>query len=154
MQLVPHIVKHLQEFYEGSNWTASDLKAQLKDITWQEATTKVSNLNTIAVLVYHINYYVEATLKVLEGQPLNAHDNYSFNCPPIKSKVAWDDLMSKVFNDAVTFINLLEKLPEHLLWQDIANPKYGNYYRNIQGIIEHNYYHLGQIVVLKKIIRR
>lgn len=30
--------------------------------------------------------------------------------------------------------------------------KNGSYYRNFCGIIEHFYYHLGQIVVIKKIL--
>ena len=30
--------------------------------------------------------------------------------------------------------------------------KYGNYFRNLTGIIEHLHYHLGQIVLIKKLI--
>jgi len=30
--------------------------------------------------------------------------------------------------------------------------KYGNYYRNFHGIIEHCHYHLGQIVLIKKML--
>ena len=48
---------------------------------------------------------------------------------------------------------MLEKLPENRLWENIADPKYGDYYRNIQGIIEHNHYHLGQIALMKKIVK-
>ncbi|HAI83731.1 MAG TPA: DUF1572 domain-containing protein, partial [Chitinophagaceae bacterium] len=29
----------------------------------------------------------------------------------------------------------------------------GTYYRNILGLIEHTHYHLGQIALIKKIIR-
>ncbi|GAA4794839.1 hypothetical protein GCM10023231_24020 [Olivibacter ginsenosidimutans] len=30
--------------------------------------------------------------------------------------------------------------------------QYGTYLRNIEGVIEHGYYHLGQIVLIKKLI--
>lgn len=30
--------------------------------------------------------------------------------------------------------------------------KYGSYYRNIDAMIEHSYYHLGQIVLINKIL--
>jgi hypothetical protein len=43
-------------------------------------------------------------------------------------------------------------LPENKLEEVFDDKKYGNYYRNITGIIEHNHYHLGQIVLIKKII--
>jgi uncharacterized damage-inducible protein DinB len=153
MQTIKHIVKHLREFYNGGNWTASNLKSQLKDITWQEAITEVYGFNTIAILVFHINYYVQATSKVLQGNPLDANDKYAFDCPPINSKEDWEQFKTDIFKDAENFSQLLEKLPEHTLWADIADPKYGDYYRNIQGIIEHNHYHLGQIVLLKRIIK-
>ena len=153
MKTIAHITKHLREFYTGGNWPASDLKSQLEGITWHEATTKVYGFNTIAILVFHLNYYVDATLKVLQGHPLDANDKYSFDCPPISSKEAWDSLVSKAFTDASTFTSLIEKLPETTLWENLADPKYGDYYRNIQGIIEHNYYHLGQIALIKKIVQ-
>jgi hypothetical protein len=46
----------------------------------------------------------------------------------------------------------VEQLPEARLWDDFSNGKYGNYYRNITGIIEHLHYHLGQIVLIKKML--
>ena len=153
MQTIAHITKHLRDFYSGNNWTASNLKTQLDGITWQEAKTTVYGFNTITVLVFHINYYVEATLKVLQGQPLDANDTFAFDCPEINSKEDWDALVTKVFTDAENFANLLEKLPENRLWENIADPKYGDYYRNIQGIVEHNHYHLGQISLIKKIVK-
>ena len=153
MQTIAHITKHLRDFYSGNNWTASNLKTQLEGIAWQEAATTVYDFNTVAVLVFHINYYVEVTLKVLQGHPLDAHDKFAFDCPEINSKEDWDALVTKVFTDAENFASMLEKLPENRLWENIADPKYGNYYRNIQGIIEHNHYHLGQIALIKKIVK-
>ena len=153
MQTIAHITKHLRDFYTGDNWTASNLKTQLEGITWQEATTTVYGFNTIAVLVFHINYYVEATLNVLQGQPLDANDTFAFDCPKINLKEDWDALVTKVFTDAEAFASLIEKLHENTLWENIADPKYGDYYRNLQGIIEHNHYHLGQIALIKKIVK-
>ena len=43
-------------------------------------------------------------------------------------------------------------MPEERFFEDMADPKYGSWYRNIHGIIEHAHYHLGQIVLLKKLI--
>jgi hypothetical protein len=43
--------------------------------------------------------------------------------------------------------------PEDILGADFGDPKYGSYYRNLHGIVEHTHYHLGQIVLVKKIIQ-
>ena len=99
-----------------------------------------------------MNYFVRAALDVLEGKPLNAHDKYSFDLPEIQSREDWEKLLDKIWADAEKFASLVEQLPESRLWEDFTDSKYGNYYRNIHGIIEHTHYHLGQIVLVKKII--
>ncbi len=124
----------------------------MADVTWQQAITKVYSFNTIAALVYHMNYYVGAVLKVLLGEPLNASDKYSFDHPPILSQQEWEELLNKTWTDAENLSILLEQLPESKLWETFTDEKYGNYYRNIHGIIEHCHYHLGQIVLIKKIL--
>ncbi|MEW7291669.1 DinB family protein [Aquimarina sp. 2304DJ70-9] len=152
MNLKAQMAKHFREVHFGGNWTYSNLKDNLAGITWQQATTKVYSFNTIATLVYHINYYVDAVIKVLQGGPLDAKDKYSFDHPPIQSAEDWEKLLNKTWTDAENFASLIEQLPESTLWENFTEEKYGNYYRNIHGIIEHTHYHLGQIVLLKKIL--
>lgn len=152
IELTGQIAKHFREIHFGGNWTSVNLKDNLADITWQQATTQVYSFNTIAALVFHMNYFVTAALKVLEGNPLDAHDKFSFDLPPIRSQEDWQKLLDKTFTDAEKFAGLVEQLPESKLWEDFTDKKYGNYYNNIHGIIEHNHYHLGQIVLIKKIL--
>lgn len=153
MALIQEIAKHFRDVYFGNNWTAVNLKNTLADVTWQEATTKVNGLNTIATLVFHINYYVDPVLKVLQGGPLIASDKLSFDLSPITNANDWKRLVTKVITDAERFAGEIEKLTEAKLFDDFADSKYGSYYRNLHGIIEHTHYHLGQISLIKKLIR-
>jgi hypothetical protein len=153
MNLPSQIAKHFKDVYFGGNWTCSNLKDNLSDVTWQEATTKIESFNTIATLTFHVNYFVEAALQVLQGKPLDAHDKFSFDHPPVNSQQDWQKILDKCWGDAETFAAQIEQLPAGKLWEDFTDKKYGNYYRNLHGIIEHSHYHLGQIVILKKLIR-
>ena len=153
MNYTKQIANHIRQVHFGGNWTASNLKDQLADLTWQDAITKVYDFNTIATLVFHINYYISGLLTVLEGGDLEIRDKYSFEHPPIQSEQDWQELLHKVFKQAEVFASLIEQLPDNKLWEDFTQEKYGNYYRNFQGIIEHTHYHLGQIVLIKKIIQ-
>jgi uncharacterized damage-inducible protein DinB len=152
VNLTGQIATHFREVYFGGNWTSSNLKEALADVTWQQATTQVYSFNTIATLVYHTNYYVSAVLKVLQGGPLDAKDKYSFDHPLIQSKEDWEGLLDKTWRDADNFARLIEQLPQSKLGETFMDEKYGNYYRNLHGIIEHIHYHLGQIVLIKKIL--
>ena len=152
MHTPTHIATLFRGVNFGGNWTAVNLKDTLAGVTWQQATTQVHGFNTIAALVFHINYYVSAVLKVLQGGLLEAHDKYSFDLPPVTSAEDWGKLLDKSWTDAVNFANAIGQLPEHKLWEDFTDKKYGNYYRNLHGIIEHTHYHLGQIVLIKKML--
>ena len=154
MSLTAQIAKHFRDVHFGGNWTSVNLKEALADVTWQQATTKIYSLNTIATLVFHMNYYVSAVLKVLEGGPLDAHDKYSFDHQPILSQEDWEKLLNKTWTDAEKFAGLIEQMPESKLGETFSDEKYGTYYKNLHGIIEHIHYHLGQIVLIQKILQQ
>jgi uncharacterized damage-inducible protein DinB len=153
MNICPQIAKHFREIHFGGNWTWSNLKDNLSGIDWKEATTKVQSFNTIAALVYHMNYYVSIVLKVLQGEPLVGSDKFSFDHPAVRSQEDWDKLTEKVFTEAERFAVLVEQLPDSKLEEIFIEEKYGTWYRNLHGIIEHTHYHLGQVVIIKKLLR-
>jgi uncharacterized damage-inducible protein DinB len=150
MNQTAQIAKQLRDVYFGGNWTGVNLKGTLADISREQATARIYSFNTIAALVFHMNYYVGAILRVLQGGPLDAHDQQSFDHPPVLSDKDWEELLIKTWLDAESLIHQIEQLPDQKLWDDFSDKKYGNYYRNLHGVIEHNHYHLGQIVLIKK----
>lgn len=152
MNLTAQIAKQFRDAYFGGNWTSVNLKESLSGLTWQQATTQVYSFNTIAILVFHMNYYVGVAMKVLQGGPLDGHDKYSFDCPAIQSQEDWEKLLDKTWADAESFASLIEQFPENKLGGTFSDEKYGSYYRNLHGIIEHMHYHMGQIVLIKKIL--
>lgn len=154
MKLMDRLSKHLREVYFGGNWTGANLKDTLADVSWEEATSQVEDLNTISALVYHIGYYVTAVLGALRGEPLESSDEVSFDLPPIRSKADWERLLAKTYQDAESMASLLETLPDSKLDEYIAEEKHGKYYRSLQGILEHSHYHLGQVALIKKILRQ
>ena len=152
MNTTVQIAKHFRDVHFGGNWTSVNLKDQLSNISWKQATEQVHSFNTIATLVFHMNYYVSAVTKVLQGGPLNAKDALSFDHPPITSQADWEALLNKTWDEAEAFALLIEALPESKLREDLTHEKYGSYHRNLHGIIEHCHYHLGQIVLIKKLL--
>jgi hypothetical protein len=58
----------------------------MEGVTHEQSITKVYDLNTILTLVFHVNYYVAAVLKVFQGEALNAKDELSFDHPQLNSE--------------------------------------------------------------------
>jgi uncharacterized damage-inducible protein DinB len=152
MNLPQQIAKHFRDVHFGGNWTASHLRQHVAGLTWQQAIQKHGPLNSIAALVFHMNYYVSVMLKVLQGGPLDAHDKFSFDLPAIQWQDDWEKLLDKTWREAEAFASLVEQLPESRLDEAFAGEKYGTYYRNLHGVIEHCHYHLGQIVIIRKLV--
>ncbi len=154
MKKANQIANRFREVLLSGKWIANtNYKAILSDVTWQEATQKVSSLNTIAALTFHINYYIAGILNVFEGGDLVIRDKYSFNLTPIQSSEDWAKLYYELCSNAEKFAKHLEVMTDEQLEENFVNEKYGNYRRNMEGVIEHSYYHLGQISLIKKIIR-
>ena len=152
MTTTTQIAKHLREVYFGGNWTCVNLRDTLAGLTWQQATKQVYSFNTIATLVCHMGYYVSVATKVLQGGPLVGKDELSFTHPPINSQEDWDQIVTGLWTDVEAFATLIEHLTDTTLTENFTNEKYGSYYRNLHGIIEHTHYHLGQVVLIKKIL--
>lgn len=148
-----NLANRLREVLLDGKWIANtNLKEQITSISWQQAIQKVENLNTIALLTFHINYYLKGLINVFEGGNLEIRDQYSFDMPEITSESDWNNLVNEFLNNTENFINHVEKMDDNLLNQSFVKEEYGSYSRNIEAQIEHSYYHLGQISLLKKLI--
>lgn len=154
MTTTHQIALHCEQVFFGGNWTASNLQDHLADVTWEEAIASVYEFNTIATLTYHIYYYIKVGLPVLQGAALDAHDKFSFEHPPIASQEDWERFLAQIWRDVRLFVAAVRALPEERLTEAFYDKKYGAYYRNLQGTVEHSHYHLGQLVLIKKLIRR
>lgn len=152
MATTKQLAKQFREVILNGTWIANtNFKHQLTGLSWEIATTPVHSLNTIAALAQHIHYYIKGIKNVFEGGRLEIKDKYSFDFEPMQSQAQWEAFLNLFWNDAEALAALIEQLPEGLN-EFFVDEKYGTYYRNITGMIEHSYYHLGQVVLLKKIL--
>lgn len=143
----------LREVLLSGRWIAqTNIKEQIESISWQQANQRIQSLNTIALLTYHLNYYLGGILNVFEGGKLEIRDKFSFDMPAMTSETDWSNLVGEFLLNSEKFAMHVEKMEDSLLDTPFVDEKYGTYQRNIEGVIEHSYYHLGQISLIKKLI--
>ncbi len=147
------IATRLREVLLNGKWIANtNFKEQILSVSWEQAIQKVDNLNTIALLTFHINYYLQGILNVFNGGKLEIRDKYSFDLPEIMSEADWKKLVADFLNNSEKFADKVELMDDSTFNQPFVDEKYGTYLRNIEGVIEHSYYHLGQISLIRKMI--
>ena len=153
MKATTSLTNRLKEVLTEGKWvTGTNFKAQIIDMDWQDAVTSIDGLNSVAQLTFHIHYYIAGVSQVFEGGPLEIRDKYSFDTPPIECEKDWLDLVHKFCLDSENFIKLVEEMPDEKLSEGFVDEKYGTYQRNINLMIEHCYYHLGQVLIIKKLV--
>jgi hypothetical protein len=103
-------------------------------------------------LAQHVHYYIAGILNVLNGGNLEIKDAFSFDFKPINTEEDWQNVLSVFWADAEEFALKVAALPEEKLSDIFVKEEYGTYQFNINTLIEHSYYHLGQIVLIKKLI--
>ena len=153
MEISARLARHIREFNTGGNMTWFNVSDVLADVTWQEATYELEGFNTIAKLVYHIQYYMEGVSEVFAGGELSIRDKYSFDCPAFDDAASWENFKQRVLKIGELFADRVTAYPDTSWEEDFTDEKYGVYFRNIIGLLEHSYYHLGQIVIIKKLLR-
>lgn len=151
MTQTEQLSERFREVMLSGKWVADmNYKKGLSDLNREQATTKVASFNTLAALAFHINYYVAGVLNVFEGGKLEIRDKYSYDMPEITSEAQWQQLLNTLLDNSEKFANHLAKLPDSKLDEHFVDEKYGTYRRNMNGMIEHCYYHLGQLALIRK----
>ncbi|WP_346239156.1 DinB family protein [Niabella insulamsoli] len=144
----------IREVFLNGKWIANtNYKEQLAQTSFETAIAVRSDLNSIAALTFHINYYLRGLLDAFKTGTLTIRDKFSFDLPPISSEEEWRQLVDTLLHNAEAFAAEVAKMPDTQLDQPFIDEKYGSFLRNIEGVIEHSYYHLGQIVILRKMLQ-
>ena len=148
------LANRFREVILNGTWIANtNFRLELDNLNYEIATTKIDSLNTIAVLAQHIHYYINGINNVFKGGKLEIRDVYSFDFESIESQSQWKNFLNQFWKDAEEFASLVEKMSDENLNEPFVDEKYGTYLRNIDGMIEHSYYHLGQISLINKLFK-
>lgn len=154
MQASKQLAGRFREVIFDGLWIANtNYKDQLSNVNRDVAVKKIGNFNTIAALTFHINYYIEGISTFFKTGNLTIRDQFSFDLPEIVTENEWEQLKNRLWLNAETFATQVEQMTNTQLEDVFVLEKYGTYHRNIEGMIEHCYYHLGQLVLIKKMIQ-
>ncbi len=154
MKQSAELAHRFREVMLNGTWIANtNYKDQLDQLDWKVAIHPFQQLNTISILSQHIHYYIQGILGVFTEGKLAISDQFSFDFPPIVSGEQWNTFLNRLWADSEALAQHIENMSDEKLMEIFADRKYGTYLRNINGMIEHCYYHLGQIVYIRKALQ-
>ena len=153
MKITSLIAQHLIDVHEGKNWTEVSIAATLKDITVEEAATLThASPNTIASLLHHITFWNRLIIKRMRGIDVFVDEKNGYNIPFLQTEEDWQQLQIDNNLSAHELAAAIAGFDETLLEESLLLGG-SSAYKNLQGTVEHVHYHLGQMVILKKLVK-
>jgi len=151
--LIKNIVRQLTEIQDGSLWFDQCFKEKIDTLSDAEAFTRpIPQVHSVAEHISHIVEWRKECLLRFKGEKtdlMNSADDWKDNVA--LSKIGWTNLKNLFYESTVTLINALENQDDEYLETRFLDTDY-NFHHLIEGIIQHDLYHLGQIGITIKIL--
>lgn len=148
---IQKVNKLIKDHYNGRPWIDTTISATLKKLTAKQAAAKTGGLNSIWQIVNHMILWRSALIGRVMDKPI-AHpdDNYIAEIKDT-SAAAWKDTIKRFERSQKDILEFLGSSEDKLL--EKVSPSSGySYFELVMSIVIHDSYHLGQIVLIKKMI--
>lgn len=152
MKGTPRISKLFNDLYNGSPWLGVNWVETLNKISAEQASKRIAEgRNSIWEITNHVIQWRLNVLRRVQGEVIVSPDhNYML---PVEntSESAWKNTMEALTVSQEKWLEFLKKFDENEFSRKYPNNQM-TYYEHIHGILQHDAYHLGQIVLLEKLL--
>lgn len=153
MDNLKYIKKLLKDHFNGEPWIDVNIASALKNVSASEAAEKTQGLNSIWQIVNHMISWRLALLARLKDKPVNVPDNNFIEEVKDTSDKAWAETIKKFESSQQDILSFLESSGDSML-EKVSTTSGYSYYELTISIMLHDTYHLGQIVLIKKILSK
>jgi uncharacterized damage-inducible protein DinB len=149
---IKRIIDQIERLH-NDNWAGLNLYQTLGEITDSTANLKLPFFNsTIHQISRHILATEFVVIKRLQGIDHSLTDEKDW-IPIDKINFKWLDTVNTIKESKNKLISELRKVADADLNKPIIKD-FSSVYVTLHGHIQHSFYHIGQIVLMKKIIER
>jgi uncharacterized damage-inducible protein DinB len=153
-QEIARIVKSLTGNLNGKGWFGNNLQQQLEGITAEKATIIPQNLNhSIAEIINHMMAWRLFIIEKLNGNA--GYEVWETDLDWVKiphlSESDWQKLQNQLAENQALLVKTISEKGEALLETKVDGREY-NFRLMLNGIVQHDIYHIGQISIVRKLV--
>jgi uncharacterized damage-inducible protein DinB len=153
--LIKNIIRQLHEIQDGSLWFDQFFKDKIDNLSGAEALTRpIPQVHSVAEHISHILEWRKECLLRFKGMKtdlMNSPDDWKDNIE--LTAMGWVNLKNTFYESTSVLIHALENQDDIYLETRFADTDY-NFHYLIEGIIQHDLYHLGQIGITIKLLNK
>jgi uncharacterized damage-inducible protein DinB len=145
MDEINRIASSMRQAFEKDAWHGPSVKEALADISAEIALTRIAHTHSIIELVAHM-----AAWKTFTNHKITGDSAYqvtdALNFPHVSN---WTAVVKQLDESHAKLITSVSAFPEDKLNDVVPNHNY-TFYTLLHGIIQHDLYHTGQIMLIKR----
>jgi uncharacterized damage-inducible protein DinB len=150
MREIERILDLHRRAYEGNAWHGPSVLEALSGVGARKAAARpVLDAHSIWQIVLHVAAWERAVRIRLEGSEVTLIAERDW--PPVKeiSSEAWQEALAHLDREHQNLHQAIAKLSDESLEKSLPGSPYDAYV-TLHGVIQHDLYHAGQIILLKK----
>lgn len=155
-QEILSIAEQLKDAYGGQPWFGRSIKEILDEIDEATVFEKPSSQHSILELLWHMITWKEFTISRLRKDnqtPIQYFEKNDWRKLDHSNKTLWEEGLQKFAQLHNELVEIIQQQKDEILSQKVADRNY-DFRKLLNGIKEHDIYHLGQIAYLKKMLQK
>jgi len=145
------LIKRLEIVYQGAPWYGNNILSSLQKLEADQVKTRVApGKKSIAEILRHIVAWRQFLLEHLKGNDTYSIElNSEIDWPPV-ADLSWQELLAELDNSQLEIIAKLKTKEDSWLKEIVKVGQHEfNFRFLVEGVIQHDIYHLGQINLLQ-----
>tara|TARA_R110002167_G_scaffold33327_11_gene107087 strand:+ start:2082 stop:2540 length:459 start_codon:yes stop_codon:yes gene_type:complete len=144
------IASLFEKLYDGKPWIDVNIVSVLQPISAEHAAKRVfPKNNTIWEILNHMIAWRTNVLQRVQGKVLQSPDHNYFEKITDTTEAAWMETLERLEQTQQAWLQFLKDTNSDTFGKNYA-PNNMTYYEHIQGLLQHDAYHLGQIAMMAK----
>lgn len=156
--LITAIIDQMEQIHQGKGWIGVNFENKVQGLSDIDFFAQVKGMHSIAEIISHLTTWrVETILKIKTGEgSITDDDPRNWKSNEDLRKVGKDEILRKHAESLSKLLGLLKEKNDDFLNEIYYDTDFKSNYRYdflIQGMLQHDIYHLGQIALLIKCLK-
>lgn len=158
--LIKHIIQQLEEVRNGKLWIGSNFDDKLNQVNENSVFLRpIENLHSVAEIISHLTFWRQETILKIrtgKGSKTDACDENWLDNDKLEA-LGWDYIISEYDRTLSELIDLLKSKDDGFLNELYYDTDFKNDYEYrfvIDGMLHHDIYHLGQLGIIIKYLKK
>ncbi|HEY4324434.1 MAG TPA: DinB family protein [Mucilaginibacter sp.] len=157
MTISEELKQELEKVLSGAAWYGTPVYTIIEQVSFEAAYEKpAGSLHNIAEIVLHMVSWTEEVIDRMNEMQAQMPSSGDWPDPGKPDEQKWQNYVNDLKLVNVNLLGVIQNFPEEK-WDDLINDDRGSepvttYKELINGFIQHQVYHAGQISILNRII--